>query len=249
MDRNACLILLCAVLAGTTPASAQSPASGDSFADVVVTIPRSPDPRDFNGVWWPDRRVGGQASAPKLKPGMSTPAHQLGPTENNSIVKCMPAIRFNGIGSGMSEMYVQTAEQLTIISEEDHDIRQVYLNRPLPKNPKPSLTGYSVGHWDGNTLVIETVGLKDPDGTPQPTLRATERLRKAREGDYLVHTVTFEDPTRYLQPYTLEWAGKWRPDIHLAENICEEEYEDYAIENGKAGFSEAVQQKATGKTP
>lgn len=224
--------------AATALSASSSPSAEDAFRQQVVSTPPSADPRDFNGVWWPDRSFAQQRPTAKLKPGVLPPAQQLGPSLNNSIVKCMPAIRFDGIGSGMSELYVQGPAMLTIIAEEDHDIRQVYLDRALPKKPKPSLTGYSVGHWDGDTLVIETVGLKDPNGTVRSSLRVTERLRKVRDANYLEHTVTFDDPTRYIEPYTFVWAGRWRPDIRIAENICEEEYEDYKVENGSVKYSD-----------
>lgn len=236
------LLLLALGLAGSPSRAGEAPAPEgptpeELFRQQAVTVPPSTDPHDFKGVWWPDRSYALKAPAPKLKPGVPPPAQQLGPSENNSIVKCMPAVRFNSVGSGMSDLYVQSPTQLTMIAEEDHDIRQIYLNQPPPRHLTPSLTGYSFGRWDGDTLVITTVGLKDPDGTARPTLRVTERLRKVRNGTYLEHTVTFDDPRRYIEPYTFVWAARWRPDIHIAENICEEEYQDYKLENGSIKYS------------
>lgn len=214
-----------------------APTGEDLFRAQRGGSPPSQDPHDLAGVWWPDRSYPRQQRPDaQLKPGVKAPAQQLGPSLNNSIVKCMPAVRFDGIGSGMSDLYVQGPSSLTLISEEDHDIRQVHF-AGSSKQRQPSLTGYSIGHWEGDTLVIETSALKDPDGTPRPALRVTERLRKVDGGNYLEHRVTFTDATRYEQPYTFVWGAKWRPDIRIAENICEEEYEDYQLGDDGVKYS------------
>ncbi len=123
---------------------------------------------------------------------------------------------------------VQTPGLVTMLYEVNHNIRLVHLNQPLPKNPKITMMGYSVGHWEGDTLVVETVGLDDSAildeaGTPHSTkLKVTERIRKIDGGSLLEETMTFEDPIAYTAPWSSRSVLAWRPDIPLTEYVCEE---------------------------
>ena len=95
---------------------------------------------------------------------------------------------------------VQTDAEMFVFYEEDHSWRQIYMDgRALPESPDPSYLGYSVGKWEGDTLVVDTGGLNDKtwlDGVGHPhsdSLHVVERLR--RNGpDTLSLTVTIEDP-------------------------------------------------------
>lgn len=123
---------------------------------------------------------------------------------------------------------IQSPGLITMLYEVNHNVRLVHMNRPLPKNPKITMMGSSVGHWDGDTLVIETVGLDDSAildeaGTPHSTkLKVTERLRKIDQGSLLEASLTFDDPVAYTAPWTSREVMAWRPDIQLTEYVCEE---------------------------
>jgi hypothetical protein len=104
--------------------------------------------------------------------------------------------------------FVETPDEVYIFYEEDHSWRQVYLDgRPLPDPPDPSYLGYSVGKWDGDTLVVETAGLNDKtrlDGAGHPhsdALHVVERIQRTA-ADKLQITVTIEDPTAYSKTWT-----------------------------------------------
>ena len=122
---------------------------------------------------------------------------------------------------------VQTPDEIYIFYEEDHSWRQIYLDgRPLPKDPDSSYLGYSVGKWEGDTLVVDTIGLNDMtwlDGAGHPhsdALHVVERLRRAAS-DTLQITITIEDPKAYSKPWTSP-ARTFQPKqgYELTEDYC-----------------------------
>src|SRR5215831_62356 len=109
--------------------------------------------------------------------------------------------------------------------------------RQLPQDPNPAWMGYSVGHWDGDTLVVETAGFNDRtwlDMAGHPyfeQLRVTERFRRIDFG-HIQHQITFEDPQTLTKPLTLSLVIDYAPDTEMLESICENE-RDSAHEVGK----------------
>ena len=109
---------------------------------------------------------------------------------------------------------VQT-EDLTLILHESRTIyRQIFTDgRPLPKNPQPTWMGYSIGHWDKDTFVVETIGQNgktwlDMRGLPgTEALRVTERFSRPKIGHMDIE-VTIDDPKAYTKPWTVKLA--WR---------------------------------------
>jgi len=103
---------------------------------------------------------------------------------------------------------VETPDEVFIFYEEDHSWRQIYMDgRALPEGPDPSFLGYSVGKWEGDTLVVDTVGLNDKtwlDGVGRPhsdALHVVERIRRTG-ADALQITLTIEDPKAYSKTWT-----------------------------------------------
>ena len=110
--------------------------------------------------------------------------------------------------------------------------RTVYIDgRKLPTNAKPSPMGYSIGRWDGETLVIETIGIQAnianwPDGAGatehSDQLRITERYTRAADGKTLLLTATMEDPWSLREPVVLKKIWKWAPDQKITPyDSCE----------------------------
>jgi hypothetical protein len=99
--------------------------------------------------------------------------------------------------------------------------------RELPKDPQPTWMGYSVGRWDGDTLVVTSAGFNDKtwldfNGHPHTeALRVTERFRRKNFGEMSVE-MTFEDPKAYARPWTISLVGKLAPDTELLEYVCNE---------------------------
>jgi len=122
---------------------------------------------------------------------------------------------------------VQTPS-LIVILNPDLTYRQVYMDgRALEKTPNPSWMGYSVGHWDGNTLVVESFGFNDKtwldhDGHPHTeALRMTERYTRRNLGNLDVE-VTLADPGAYARPWTIKVRAELAPDTEMIEFVCNE---------------------------
>ena len=119
---------------------------------------------------------------------------------------------------------------VAILYETSYTFRQIFTDgRPLPKDPQPTWLGYSVGRWEGDTLVVETIGFHDKSwldgdkGHPQTdALRVIERFRR-RDFGHLEIQATLEDLKAYTKPWTIKQALHLLPDTELLENICENE--------------------------
>jgi len=134
---------------------------------------------------------------------------------------------------------VQT-EDLTIVLHESRTIyRQIFTDgRPLPKDPQPTWMGYSIGHWDKDTFVVETIGQNgltwlDMRGTPATTaMKVTERFTRPKIGQMNIE-VTIDDPEAYTKPWKVNLVWRLLPDTDLIESICEENNRDPAHMVGK----------------
>jgi hypothetical protein len=108
-------------------------------------------------------------------------------------------------------------------------LRQIFTDgRSLPNNdPEPWWYGYTVGKWDGDTLVAETTGLRDmgwldEEGTPHTSaLKLTERFRRLNYGTLEIE-VTVDDPKTFTKPWTFKLNQRLMPDTDLIEFICSE---------------------------
>ena len=129
---------------------------------------------------------------------------------------------------------VQTPGLVTMLFETNHNVRLIHLDQPMPRRHKITPLGYSVGHWEGDTLVIRTKFLSgdsivDELGTPQSTsLETTERLRKI-DGGIMEDMVTMNDPVYYTKPWVARVHLQWRPDLQLQEYVCEENNRNIAV--------------------
>ena len=154
-------------------------------------------------------------------------------------VSCLPSgiPEKDNIPDGLK--LVQT-EDLTILLHESRTInRQIFTDgRPLPKNPQPTWMGYSIGHWDKDTLIVDTIGQNgktwlDMKGLPgTESLRMTERFTRPKIGHMDVE-FTVNDPDAYTKPWTVHQAWRLLPDAELIESICEENNRDPAHMVGK----------------
>ena len=140
---------------------------------------------------------------------------------------CLPPGPTAGLFGMAPVKFIQTKNLLVILYEEAPP-RQVFLDgRPLPKDPNPTWMGYSVGRWDGDTLVIETAGYNDRtwlDLTGHPhteALRVIERFRRVDTGRMQLE-MTFDDPKTYTRPWTISVAVQLVPDSELLEFVCNE---------------------------
>lgn len=129
---------------------------------------------------------------------------------------------------------VQTPKLTLMLVESDTDFRQIFTDgRKLPDDPQPSWLGYSVGKWEGDSLVVDTVGLNplsplDIFGHPHSeALHVTERFRR-RDFGHMDLQVTIDDSKTYTKPFTYKINLRLLPDTDLLENFCVENEKDAA---------------------
>jgi hypothetical protein len=124
---------------------------------------------------------------------------------------------------------IQTPGVIVILYEAQGGVRQIFTDgRSLPTNdPQPWWYGYSNGHWDGDTLVVETTGFRDDvwldvNGSPLTnTGKMTERFRRVNYGSLQID-ITIEDPKSYTKPFTVRVNQRLMPDTDLIEFVCAE---------------------------
>jgi hypothetical protein len=142
---------------------------------------------------------------------------------------CMPAgvPGFMAFGGPTPLYFVQTPKEVLMIFSGDQQVRRVYMDVPHSENPKPSWYGEPVGHYEGDTLVIDTIAqndktVVDPYRTPHTAkLHVVERWKKVDGDKALEVTFTVADPDAFYQP----WSGKRRyrrVDEQMAEDVCAE---------------------------
>jgi len=127
---------------------------------------------------------------------------------------------------------IQTPAVTVILYEAQGGVRQIFTDgRPLPKDPQPWWYGYSIGKWDGDTLVVETTGFRDDvwldvEGSPLTSAgKMTERFRRVDYG-HLDIEITVDDPKAYTKPWTVSVKQKILLDQDLIEFICDENEKD-----------------------
>jgi hypothetical protein len=150
-------------------------------------------------------------------------------SQENPDANCLPMGFMQQHTHSQPRKIVQTKDDLLIMYEGNAGLRQILLDgRPLPGNdPQPWWQGYSVGRWDGDALVVETVGFRedgwlDVDGSPFTTsTKVTERFRRVNYGR-LELDITVEDARAYTRPWTVRVNYRLIPDQQLIEFICNE---------------------------
>ena len=201
-------------------------------------------PRDFSGVWNALRNPYDFSSFSKGDPPMTAwgmeqfkaakpsqgPRGVLLKDTNDQVYQCYPP--------GMPYIYlqvfpmqiVQTPKEVIELFEYDHFVRHIYVDGKHPDDVTPTYDGDSIAHWEGDTLVVDTLGLNgkiwlDRVGHPESDqMHITERIRRTDDKTLQID-FTFDDPKAYPAPWnaTLRWG--LRPTWHIMEHICEENRE------------------------
>ena len=195
--------------------------------------PSGPTPRaadgkpDFSGVWYAQRPV--DPGKPEPLPWVEALLRER--AANNS--KDAPGAHcltrgVTAAGALFPYKLVQTPNLLVMLFEDDiPSHRQVFLDgRGHPKDPNPSWMGHSIGHWEGEVLVIDTLGFNDrswldPQGHPHTEkMRVTERLRRPDLG-HLEIEFTIDDPGAYKTPWTIKRVADLDAGDEIGEYVCE----------------------------
>jgi hypothetical protein len=223
-------------LSQKTPAIPRTP---DGKPNLAAPAPRTPDGKpDLSGLWSKSSVKYARNIAADLKPEDLRPStretverrrEDLG--KDGMQVHCLPlgpAYATSGDSTGSEMMRIVQTPQLILMLNPDLTYRQIWMDgRTLERSPNPSWMGYSVGRWDGDTLVVESLGFHpgswlDRDGHPHTEqLRLTERYRRPDFGK-LETEVTFDDPGAYLKPWTVKVVAEYAPDTEMLEWVCNE---------------------------
>jgi len=161
-------------------------------------------------------------------------SRMAGNNQDNPDAHCLPIGLMQLHQHPQPRKIIQTPAVTVILYEAQGGVRQIFTDgRPLPKNVEPWWYGYSVGHWDGDTLVVETTGFRDDvwldvEGSPlTSTGKMTERIRRVDFG-HLNIDITVEDPKAYTKPWTVTVKQKILLDNDLIEFVCNENEKDAA---------------------
>ena len=137
--------------------------------------------------------------------------------------------------------FLQTPKEITIIEESDMQVRRIYLNVPHSANPAPSWYGESVGHYEGDELVVDTIGLNDKTfvdsyRTPHTTkMHVVERFKMLQGGKILQASITVDDPGAFTMPWSAIQRWKRREGDTITELICAENPTDFFHNETAAG--------------
>jgi hypothetical protein len=215
------------------------PRTSDGKPDLAAPAPRTADGHpDFTGLWQMPFHPGYVINvAADLDPADVKPwaaqafdarLDNLGKDDPGTI-GCQPLGPRHITGGGLVRLakIVQTPAEIIVLFE-DLNYRQIYLDgRVLPKNPNSSFMGYSVGHWEGEELLVESFGFKDTTwldfgGHPHSeALRVTERYRRTDLG-HIKRQVTLSDRQAYAKPITVDSDMTLNADTELLEYVCAE---------------------------
>jgi len=148
-------------------------------------------------------------------------------SKDNPDAHCLPMGIMQLDSHPYPKKIIQTpAEVILIYEASGTTIREVYLDGRKPdKDAEPWWNGYSVGHWDGDTLAIDTTGLRDDGwldvrGSPLTSeAKLTERIRRPNYGSLEI-AVTIDDPKAYTKPFVATVYNRLSPDTQLLEFVC-----------------------------
>jgi len=229
------LIAALTLIVGTMPAGAQwldrptpgIPRTADGKPNLTAPAPRGPDGTpDLTGVW------NGPTPEPRLDPANEKPwVNDLVRQRQQDYHKTRPSYQCRPSGPEADRFagwkrILQTSTAIAILND-DLTYRVIFMDgRELEANPAPSWMGYSVGHWDGDTLIVDSVGFNDKTWLSRygqahtEALRVTERYRRPDVGHLQVE-VTFTDPAAFMKPWSFRADMALAADTNMLESICE----------------------------
>lgn len=230
-----------------------TPRTRDGKPDLSAKAPRTPGGKpDLSGVWRTeperDKPFGTAFDVPGDYPStfsryfgniladFKNPAEIVRPEAaelvrnhppGNLLYQCLPlSIPQADLFSYEPFKIIQAPTEIVVLYEVDNTQRQIYMDgRKLPEDPQPTWLGYSVGRWEGDTLVVDSAGFNDKStlgGYPRTeALHIQERFHR-RDFGHLDLQLTIDDPTLFLKPFTIKVTELLVPDSDVGEMICNE---------------------------
>lgn len=230
------------VVAAAAAALMSIPASGQSeTAKTSAAIPRLPDGKpDLSGVWQrpyvPDmtKNAAGQQGMPELPftPWGLDNWKKYDAAKYDYTAHCLPLGLTRSMNSPFPVQLIHTASQLAILVEMNNTFHVVPTDgRKHPTDLGPLWNGLSVGHWEGDTMVVDTTGFNetsrlDTIGHPHSdALHVTQRFTRT-DGTHIAYEVIIDDPKTYTSPWKNTRTFTLRPDWEIMEYSCEENNKD-----------------------
>lgn len=184
---------------------------------------------DLTGVWMIDHfqpALFPKGTPPPFTPWAEAQFKRADTKVNDPNLACLP----HGIPRLMfvplPMEILQVPDKVLMYQEAGNQLRQIHLNRDHKKDLDPTYNGDSVGRWEGNTLVIDTIGFNDVTwldhvGLPHTeSLHVVERVHRV-DHDTLVDDFTIEDPKAYTKPWTASQTYHLKPGWEIAEYVCD----------------------------
>jgi hypothetical protein len=219
-------------LSGVWQAAYAAPGENERlFGDVFKNIVPGDDPRMFSK-YFLDILADFKPEESPMRPEAAALFRKHSNLESPS-TRCVP----QGIPRGDLVNYlpfkiIQTRGVMAVLYEESNTYRQIYTDsRKLPNDPQPTWMGYSVGHWEGDTLVVDSAGFNDQgwldaSGHPQSEeLRIRERFQR-RDFGHMDLELTIDDPKMYTKLFTVKTTEVLLPDSDVLEYACTENERD-----------------------
>ena len=239
------------------------PRKADGTVDMAAPAPRMPDGKpDFSGIWTAgdSNRQKADVASDGNDIGSSRYMSNLGAdmpgglpyqpwlvpivkerTANLAIddphIRCLPDNFLRAYGLPHLLKFVHKPDLLVVLDEMNAGYRQVFTDaRPLPDNPNPTWQGYSSAKWSGDTLVVDTIGLRDDTWIDWNGSVLTEKAKVREEIQrpdfgHLLVKVTVDDPKAYTKPWTVTLKQRIVVNAELIDEICLEN-EQFAKHTG-----------------
>ena len=226
------------------PAEAQTPATSAPTAADWAALAKLPD---FTGVWEIAMGGGGRGrglpQGPSLTPAAAAKRKELQSLgrEDNQTANCLPPGMPGIMGQPYPMEFLLTPGKVTIVIEAYTQVRHIYTDgRPLPEDPDLKFHGTSVGRWEGNTLVVDTIGFSPltalaanvPHGDK---MRIRERFTLTGPDTMSIES-TVTDPDVLAAPFTTTRVLQRHRSWTIAEYVCQENNRNFVDEKGKAGI-------------
>jgi hypothetical protein len=221
----------------------------------LAAEPAKHAPADFAGVWMAKQgsviiRKTSEGFPPPFQPWAREQFDKVQALEKagkpiaDNVTNCTPHGLPRIMGAPFPIQIVVTPKIVFLLHEAHHVIRFVYMDEQHPKRLDPTYMGHSVGHWDGDALVIDTIGFNtktviDREGiVHSDALHVIERLSLSPDGKQMSDLITVDDPKAFTKPWSYTVAFNRRPDIRIMEYVCDNNEdaaeEGTAIEPGTA---------------
>lgn len=229
------------------PAMAADPITKAATPADYAALARLPD---WSGVWqpvWGSLFASRAASTPALLPEPAKAlaafeeAKKKGENLQTELANCVPPGMPQIMRMPYPIEFLFTPDRVTIAIETESQMRRVYTDgRPLPDDPDPYFNGWSIGHWEGDTLVVDTNGLNPrtslvPGVHPSEKAVIQERIHLVGPDKMLIVT-TITDPLVLARPLVLETNYVRKRAWQLKEYVCQENNHDKADEFGRPSF-------------